>query len=120
MSAPIIGFIGAGNMATSLIGGMLQQNIKPAQIVASDRTPEQCERLSKQFGIRTSADNAVLAAECDVLLLAVKPQVMQAVCRALPRERKPGQLASVRESHCLAQSRIVADLVHCGHRTSEL
>ncbi|MFT6428925.1 MAG: pyrroline-5-carboxylate reductase [Halopseudomonas sp.] len=92
MSAPIIGFIGAGNMATSLIGGMLQQNIKPEQIIASDRTPEQCERLSKQFSIRTSADNAVLAAECDVLLLAVKPQVMQAVCRALPGERKPGQL----------------------------
>ncbi|GGC95804.1 pyrroline-5-carboxylate reductase [Halopseudomonas salina] len=92
MTAPIIGFIGAGNMATSLIGGMLQQNIKPAQIIASDRTAEQCERLVKQFGIGTSLDNAVLANECDVLVLAVKPQVMQAVCRDLPRERKTGQL----------------------------
>lgn len=92
MSTPTIGFIGAGNMATSLIGGMLQQNIKASQILASDRTAEQVERLGKQFGIRTSTDNDLLAAECDVLVLAVKPQVMQAVCRVLSTERKPGQL----------------------------
>ncbi|HDZ56878.1 MAG TPA: pyrroline-5-carboxylate reductase [Pseudomonas xinjiangensis] len=92
MSAPTIGFIGAGNMATSLIGGMLQQNIKPGRIMASDHNAEQCEKLGRQFGIRTSADNAVLAAECDVLVLAVKPQVMQAVCRALPAQRRTGQV----------------------------
>ncbi|MFT6463988.1 pyrroline-5-carboxylate reductase [Halopseudomonas sp.] len=92
MSTPTIGFIGAGNMATSLIGGMLQQNIKASQILASDRTAEQVERLGKQFGIRTSTNNDLLAAECDVLVLAVKPQVMQAVCRALSAQRKPGQL----------------------------
>ena len=91
MTAPVIGFIGAGNMATSLIGGMLQKNVKPANLIASDSKPEQCAALERQFQIRTSTDNAVLAAECDVLLLAVKPQVMQDVCRALPRERKPGQ-----------------------------
>ncbi|AQZ94303.1 pyrroline-5-carboxylate reductase [Halopseudomonas phragmitis] len=92
MSAPTIGFIGAGNMATSLIGGMLQQNFKPARIMASDRTAEQCDKLARQFGIRATTDNAELARECDVLVLAVKPQVMQQVCRALPAERKPGQL----------------------------
>ncbi|HIZ50906.1 MAG TPA: NAD(P)-binding domain-containing protein, partial [Candidatus Pseudomonas excrementavium] len=41
MTAPTIGFIGAGNMATSLIGGMLQQNFKPGQVLASDRNGEQ-------------------------------------------------------------------------------
>lgn len=92
MSAPTIGFIGAGNMATSLIGGMLQQGIKPGRIMASDHTAEQCSKLASQFGIRTTDDNALLARECDVLVLAVKPQVMQQVCRALPTERKPGQL----------------------------
>ncbi len=79
MSAPTIGFIGAGNMATSLIGGMLQQNFKPARIMASDRTAEQCDKLARQFGIRATTDNAELARECDVLVLAVKPQVMQQV-----------------------------------------
>lgn len=92
MSAPHIGFIGAGNMATSLIGGMLQQNIKASRIMASDHSAEQCDKLARQFGIRTSSDNAELARECDVLVLSVKPQVMQAVCRALPTERKSGQL----------------------------
>lgn len=92
MSAPTIGFIGAGNMATSLIGGMLQQGMKPGRVMASDHNVEQRSKLGGQFGIRTSEDNALLAAECDVLVLAVKPQVMQQVCRALPAERKPGQL----------------------------
>lgn len=92
MTAPTIGFIGAGNMATSLIGGMLQQNFKPGQVLASDRNGEQLDKLSRQFGIQTSTDNDQLARDCDVLVLAVKPQIMQAVCRALPRQRKPGQL----------------------------
>ena len=92
MSAPTIGFIGAGNMATSLIGGMLQNSFKSAQLMASDRDSEQLARLGRQFGIHTSTDNAQLARDCDVLVLAVKPQVMQAVCAALPSPRKPGQL----------------------------
>ena len=92
MTAPTIGFIGAGNMATSLIGGMLQNSFKPGQLIASDRNSEQLERLDRQFGIHTSTDNAQLARDCDVLVLAVKPQVMQTVCAGLPRPRKPGQL----------------------------
>jgi len=92
MTAPRIGFIGAGNMATSLIGGMLQGSFKPNQIMASDRSDEQLERLGRQFGIHTTTDNAELARDCDVLVLAVKPQVQQAVCRTLPSERKAGQL----------------------------
>lgn len=92
MTAFTIGFIGAGNMATSLIGGLVQQGVKASRLLASDHTPEQCEKLQRQFGVRTTQDNAVLAAESDVLVLAVKPQVMQEVCRALPTQRRPGQL----------------------------
>ncbi|MEH6388526.1 pyrroline-5-carboxylate reductase [Pseudomonas profundi] len=92
MTAPTIGFIGAGNMATSLIGGMLQQGMQPERVLASDHRAEQADKLAAELNIRTTTDNARLAAECDVLVLAVKPQVMQAVCRALPTERKPGQL----------------------------
>ena len=92
MTAPSIGFIGAGNMATSLIGGMLQNSFKASQILASDRDNEQLQRLERQFGISTTTDNVQLAQQCDVLVLAVKPQVMRAVCEALPATRKPGQL----------------------------
>lgn len=91
MSAPVIGFIGAGNMASSLIGGLLQQNVKPDQVMASDHNPEQTARLARQFGISTYGDNDHLARHCDILILAVKPQVMQPVCQALPA-RKSGQL----------------------------
>lgn len=92
MTAPTIGFIGAGNMAGSLIGGMLQQNVAASRIMASDLNEQQLDTLARQTGIRTSTDNAELARECDVLVLAVKPQVMRAVCQALPHPRKPGQL----------------------------
>lgn len=92
MTAPSIGFIGAGNMATSLIGGMLQSSFKASQVLASDRSSDQLERLNRQFGIRTTTDNGQLARDCDVLVLAVKPQVMHAVCAELPAPRKPGQL----------------------------
>lgn len=92
MTAPTIGFIGAGNMASSLIGGMLQGSFQPQQIIASDQNPAQLEQLRSQFGITTETDNAVLAQQCDVLVLAVKPQVMQAVCRDLASTRKAGQL----------------------------
>lgn len=92
MTAPSIGFIGAGNMASSLIGGMLQSSFKSGQLMVSDRSNEQLQKLHRQFGIHTTTDNAQLARTCDVLVLAVKPQVMQAVCAELPSSRKPGQL----------------------------
>lgn len=92
MTAPTIGFIGAGNMASSLIGGLLQQGVEASRIMASDLNEQQLAELARQAGIRTSSDNAELARECDVLVLAVKPQVMREVCQALPRPRKPGQL----------------------------
>lgn len=92
MTAPAIGFIGAGNMASSLIGGMLQNSFKPGQLMASDRNEEQLQQMNRQFGIHTTTDNGQLARDCDVLVLAVKPQVMQAVCADLPSPRKPGQL----------------------------
>ena len=60
--------------------------------MASDLNEAQLAQLARQSGIRTSADNAELAEECDVLVLAVKPQVMRAVCEALPRPRRAGQL----------------------------
>src|SRR5690606_21482976 len=74
-----------------LIGGMLQNSFNAGQILASDTSAEQLERLHCQFGIHTTTDNAELARDCDVLVLSVKPQVMQAVCAALPAPRRSGQ-----------------------------
>jgi pyrroline-5-carboxylate reductase len=83
MTEQTIGFIGAGNMATSLVGGMINQGIKPAQIWLGDVSQERLTELSRQYGVHVSDDNAAIAQQADVLVLAVKPQVMQPVCEAL-------------------------------------
>jgi pyrroline-5-carboxylate reductase len=83
MAQQIIGFIGAGNMATSLAGGMISKGIRPARIWMSDVSQERLDELSRQHGVHVSTDNAEIARRVDVLVLAVKPQVMQPVCAAL-------------------------------------
>lgn len=69
-----IGFIGLGNMASAMIGGILQKQIVGAEnIIGSAKTEETKRRIAGQYGIRISDTNAEAAAEADVLFLAVKP-----------------------------------------------
>lgn len=69
-----IGFIGLGNMAKAIIGGMLKQDIVTAeQIIGSAKTVETLERMKEEFGIHTTANNRQVAADADVIILAVKP-----------------------------------------------
>lgn len=83
MAQQIIGFIGAGNMATSLVGGMIAKGIRPARIWMSDVSQNRLDELARQHRVHISMDNKDVAQRADVLVLAVKPQVMQAVCEAL-------------------------------------
>lgn len=78
-----IAFIGAGNMASSIIGGLLNQGMPVANLCASDPYPEALQRLHKTYGVRTTADNDVAVASADVVILAVKPQIMPDVTQAL-------------------------------------
>lgn len=78
-------FIGGGNMARSLAGGLVADGYPPACIRASDPTPEQRERLAQGFGIETTGDNEAAVADADIVVLAVKPQVMREVVGALAR-----------------------------------
>ncbi len=77
-----IGFIGAGNMANSLIRGMLAQQFPVNQLFAADPDSTKLNVLQQECGINTGP-NSELAAQCDILVLAVKPQVMEAVCTDL-------------------------------------
>lgn len=77
-----IGFIGAGNMANSLIRGLIAKDSKPENIWASDLDESKLMLLAKDCGIRTGS-NADIAKSADVIVLAVKPQVMKDVCVAL-------------------------------------
>ena len=76
-------FIGAGNMAASLIGGLISNGQQAASITACDINAEQLQLLQRQFGINVSSDNLASAQAADVVMLAVKPQLMREVCHAL-------------------------------------
>ncbi|SMF61056.1 pyrroline-5-carboxylate reductase [Alteromonadaceae bacterium Bs31] len=78
-----IAFIGAGNMASSIIGGLIANGYNKGAIIACDPNPSALENLSSSFGIATSTDNTAAVKQATIVVLAVKPQVMQAVCEPL-------------------------------------
>jgi len=92
LSDPVIAFIGGGNMATSLIGGLIDKGFSPAALRASDPLDEGRERLTKDFGIITSADNASICRDADVVVLAVKPQVLKGVAQGIAQSLAQGSV----------------------------
>lgn len=72
-----IGFIGAGNMARALIGGLISSGIRPGNISSFDPHPERLEGLCHDSGITPADSNQQLVDLCDVVVLAVKPQAMR-------------------------------------------
>lgn len=72
-----IAFIGGGNMARSLIGGLLARGWSAQQIVVADPMPAQLESLRSQLAVRVTDDNATAARDADIVVLSVKPQEMQ-------------------------------------------
>jgi pyrroline-5-carboxylate reductase len=74
-----IAFIGAGNMASSIIGGLLEQGLSAANIRASDPSPESLQRLQSVAPVTIAASNSEAVSGADVVILAIKPQVMRAV-----------------------------------------
>ena len=72
-----VGFIGCGNMAKALIGGILKKKlVKPEDILASDKSSEARNLAEETYAIRVTEDNAQAAREADYLILAVKPQFL--------------------------------------------
>jgi pyrroline-5-carboxylate reductase len=75
-----VGFVGAGNMGEALIKGLLAANLVPAEAIhATDVRLERLKELNRQYGIQVSSDNAELMRHADIVILAVKPQIMDAV-----------------------------------------
>ena len=72
-----IGFIGCGNVATALIGGILQSGYSAEDILASDRIPSVREKKSEELGVRVTADNIEVVDFADLIFLAIKPQFYQ-------------------------------------------
>lgn len=77
-------FLGGGNMAIALVGGLIQRGFVPQDLAVIEILPEARERLASQFPIRVFANASAEAMACDILLLAVKPQQMREALAALP------------------------------------
>ncbi|KLU22675.1 pyrroline-5-carboxylate reductase [Caballeronia mineralivorans PML1(12)] len=78
-----IAFIGGGNMASALIGGLIKRGVAAADLYVVDSGEEARQRTEKQFGVATGTSIDSKLAGYDAILLAVKPQVLKDVATAL-------------------------------------
>jgi pyrroline-5-carboxylate reductase len=108
-----IATVGSGVMAEAIIAGLLRGRlVEPEQIVASHPRPDRREALTLRHGVRTVDTNAAAVAGADVVLLAIKPQMLARVGREIRGGLKPGQLVI----SILAGATTKALTGHLGHR----
>jgi pyrroline-5-carboxylate reductase len=79
MKEPIFAFIGGGNMGRCLVGGLIADGHPCEHLRVSDPDPERLQVLRELFGVHTGNDNRSILAGADVVILAVKPQMVRAV-----------------------------------------
>jgi pyrroline-5-carboxylate reductase len=84
-------FIGGGNMASCLIGGMIANGFSSQDITVSEPNQDSRERIASTHGVLTTADNIAAVSTADIVVLAVKPQIMGSVAKPLAAalEHKP-------------------------------
>lgn len=92
-----IAFIGAGNMGSALISGLINQHYPPTQLWASDPSEEKRESLQKNFGISVTANNEEAILNAETIIFAIKPQAMEAIVRPLttPIQNKKPLIISI-------------------------
>ncbi|MGJ3355313.1 pyrroline-5-carboxylate reductase [Providencia sp. Je.9.19] len=81
-----IAFIGAGNMAHAIIAGLVSHGYPATMITVCSPTPVRRDKLAEQYGIISTSDNITAVKQADVIMLAVKPQMMKEVCEALQNQ----------------------------------
>jgi pyrroline-5-carboxylate reductase len=88
-----LGFVGAGNMAAALVKGLLHAQVVPPEgIIVSDVKAERLAFLKEEHGIRTTQDNHELVRASDVVVLSVKPQVIDKVLTLIGGDIRSSQL----------------------------
>jgi len=75
-----LGFIGCGNMAVAMIGGIIKSGLlKPEEIIASDVSEASAIKVQEDLGIKVTKSNVEVAVSCEILILSVKPQYYETV-----------------------------------------
>jgi pyrroline-5-carboxylate reductase len=93
LSNRTIATVGSGVMAEAMIAGLLRgELVEPGRVVASHPRSERREHLSREYGIRTVAGNIEAIADADVILFAIKPQMLGRVGREIGPHLRRGQL----------------------------
>lgn len=88
-----LALIGSGNMGCAMVGALLrQEELLPDQITASDPYPQQREAIASRYGVKTTGSNRDAVEQADILLLAVKPQVLSKVFSQLQNQIPEGCL----------------------------
>ena len=88
-----VGFLGAGNMGEAMIRGLLKAGTVPAEdIFAADVRLDRLQQLGKLYGIHTLSDNSLLVKRVDVVILAVKPQIIHSVLKEVGSAVTPKKL----------------------------
>ena len=91
-SASKIGFIGAGNMAEAIIKGLAGNGKAKPDISAYDPNEERLHLLEQSYGVRAAASNSDLVKSCDIIFLAVKPQIFGKVLKEINTEFSAAKL----------------------------
>ena len=93
MKTKTLGFVGGGNMAEALVKGLLHAKVVPPEdIIVSDVKTERLAHFVELHGVRTTQDNHELVRTSDVIVLSVKPQVIDKVLGLIGGDVKSGQL----------------------------
>lgn len=88
-----ISFIGGGNMGEAMIKGILKRGlVQPEQIIVSEPRPERCDELHRLYGVRVTCDNRAATREADILVLSIKPQVLNKVMDEIHLDLDPTAL----------------------------
>lgn len=89
----LIGFIGSGNMGQAIIGGIVKSGlVESKNIIVSDIDESKIQKVSDKYGVKVTVDSTKLAEKCDIIFLAVKPNVYNTVLNSIKKYVTPDKI----------------------------